>query len=89
MALGARTGDVLRLMARQALVPAGLGLVLGLAGALTVTPLLRDHLFGVNASDPTVLAGAAVFLLVVATAASLAPARRAARVDPVVALRQD
>jgi ABC-type antimicrobial peptide transport system permease subunit len=67
----------------------GAGLVLGLAAALLVTRLLSSLLFQVSPTDPVTLAGTSILLLVVAAAASDLPARRAARVDPVQALRQE
>jgi putative ABC transport system permease protein len=64
------------------------GLVLGLAGALGLTTLLRTLLFGVGARDPMTLAGAAAILAMVALLASYVPARRASRMDPLAALRE-
>jgi putative ABC transport system permease protein len=89
MALGARTGDVVRLMARLTLLPACLGLAVGLGGALATAPLLRGILFGVSPADPTVLASTTALVSGVAALATLIPARRAGRVDPALALRQE
>jgi len=87
VALGAETGDVVRLIIRGALGMTSLGVVLGLAGGFMTSRLLGSLLFGVAATDlPTFLA-AAVVILVVAALASWLPARRASRVDPAVALR--
>jgi putative ABC transport system permease protein len=89
MALGARPGDVLRLVVRQGMLPIAVGLGVGLAGALGATRLMRRLLFGVDAGDPVTLVAIAVVLTGVALLASVIPARRAARVDPMVALRTD
>jgi putative ABC transport system permease protein len=87
IALGAAQGSVLRLVVGRALLLGGLGSLLGLAGALAVTRTLRGLLYGVRPSDPWALAGAGLLLFAVTMAASYLPARRATRVDPVVALR--
>jgi predicted permease len=87
MALGARPMDVLGLVARQGLAMTGLGLVLGLAGALALGRFASSLLFGVTPWDPATLAAVTAVLLVIATFACLRPARRAAKVDPMEALR--
>lgn len=87
LALGARAGEVLGLVARDAVRLAGIGVGVGLAGALALTRLLESQLYGVEPIDPIVFAGAAVLLAVVALAAALAPALRAAHTDPMQALR--
>jgi predicted permease len=89
MALGASQGDVLGLVLRQGLVYVALGLALGLAGAFAATRLLRSLLFEVKPTDPATYAAVAGLLAAVALAASYLPARRATRVDPVTALRQE
>jgi putative ABC transport system permease protein len=89
MALGAAQGHVLRLIVRDGMAPTLIGIALGAAGALGATRLMRRLLYGVSATDPAVFAVVATMLLVVALAACLVPARRAARVDPNVALRNE
>lgn len=87
MALGARPRDVLWLVIRQAMIPVLLGGVLGLAACLVLGRLIQSQLYEVSASDPTLLFVTCVGLGVVALVACWVPARRAARVDPMVALR--
>jgi len=89
MALGAQKGDVLRLILGHAARLAGLGIVLGLAGALVLTRLMTSMLFGVHPRDFGTYAAAAVGLAVVALSASYLPARRAMGLDPVTALRHE
>ena len=89
MALGARRADVVRFMVRRGMVPVGLGLVLGLAGTLALTRLLAGQLYGIAPNDPATLGGVSAVLTVASLLASYLPARRAARVDPMVALRHD
>ncbi|HXI60893.1 MAG TPA: FtsX-like permease family protein, partial [Polyangia bacterium] len=89
IALGGRVRDVLRLVMGQALVLVALGVVVGVGGALAVTRLLNNFLFGVGTADLPTLAGTVVLLTVVALLATLLPARRAAKVDPMVALRYE
>jgi len=88
MALGATRGQVLALMFRQAGALTAFGLAVGLAGALTVTRSMTSLLFGVNPADPVVLAGASALLTIVAAAAVAVPSSRAARIDPLAALRE-
>jgi len=89
VALGARRADVLRLVIGQGMRLAGIGLLIGLAGAFAVTPVVRSLLVGVSPTDPTSFILITVFLTVVAAVASWVPARRATAVDPVIALRQE
>ncbi|MBV8858091.1 MAG: ABC transporter permease [Acidobacteria bacterium] len=89
VALGARPSDVLRLVLGRGLGLAGAGIVLGLAGGLAVTRVISSLLFGVGARDPLTFAAVAALLSLVALAACLVPARRATKVDPMVALRYE
>ncbi len=89
VALGAGTGDVRSMVVGQALRLGASGLVIGLALALGVTRLFEGLLFGVSAHDPITYAGVSAILLVVLVAAAYLPARRAARVDPIIALRAE
>ena len=89
MALGAGPGDVLRLILRQGMALTGIGLAAGLLAAGAVARLITSMLFEVKAGDPATYIGVAVLLAVVSLAASYIPAGRAARVDPVSALRQE
>jgi putative ABC transport system permease protein len=87
MALGAQPRDVLLLILRQHLRPAVIGIVIGLAGAFALARFLQSMVYGVGATDPLTFGGMSVALLLVAAAACLVPARRATRVDALVALR--
>ena len=89
MALGARRSDVLRLVAGQGAGLAAAGIGLGLAGALALTRVLANLLFGVSATDPLTFVLVPLLLAAVALAASLVPAHRAARIDPHVALKYE
>ncbi|HEY2152808.1 MAG TPA: ABC transporter permease [Vicinamibacterales bacterium] len=89
MALGAQTGDVLMLVLKQGMVLAAGGALIGVALALSLARIVSTLLFGVNARDPLTLAIVTLALTLVALVACYIPARRAARVDPLVALRGD
>jgi len=89
VALGAPRGGVIALMMRRAVVRAAVGVALGAVGALFAARAMRSLLFGVGVTDPVSFAGVAVLLFLVAVAATLVPAVRAARVSPLVAIRTD
>jgi len=89
MALGARGHDVVRMVVAQGLRPAVLGLGLGLGVALALGRTVAGLVYGIPASDPVTLAAVAALLLSIAALAAFVPARRAARVDPIVALRTE
>ncbi len=88
-ALGAKTGDVLRMVLVEGMKPALLGIAIGTAGALLAAGLLDRLVFGVKASDPLTLVVVATALLLVSVAASLLPAWRAAKLDPLTVLRDN
>jgi len=89
MALGAQIRDTLRLVTRDGMLQAGLGLLAGLAASLALTRILASQLFAVSALDPLTFASVAVVLIAVGIAACYIPARRAMSIDPVVALRHE
>ena len=89
VALGAPTVGLLALVMRRAVSRALMGIALGSAGAVAAARAMRALLYGVGATDPVAFGGVAVLLLLVAVAATLVPALRAARVSPLVAIRMD
>ena len=89
MALGARARDVLHLVLGQGLRLTLIGMVVGVVGALGLTRLMSNLLFGVNATDPVTFSAVAFLLAFVAVLACWVPARRAMKVDPMIALRYE
>jgi putative ABC transport system permease protein len=89
IALGATTGDVMRMVLVEAFALAAAGVVLGVAGAVATTRLMAALLFGVTPTDPATFVSIAGFLMAIALAGSYVPARRATRVDPIATLRSE
>jgi putative ABC transport system permease protein len=89
VAMGARRWGVVRSVLREALLQATIGVVIGLGGAFALTRLLESQLFGLEPTDPITFAGVVVLLVGVALLASFVPAKRAAGVQPSVALREE
>jgi putative ABC transport system permease protein len=89
IALGAGRSDVLRLVLRQGMRLAGMGIVVGVAAAFALTRVIASQLYGVTATDPTTFLAVAALLGLTALAANLVPALRATRVDPAVILRDE
>jgi len=89
LALGAQRRDVLRLVARETAPMVAGGVVVGLIAALGLTRFVRAILYEIQPTDPATFAGVAITLSLVAVVASLVPARRASRIDPVTAIRND
>jgi putative ABC transport system permease protein len=89
MALGAQKRDVLTMVLRQGMLLTAAGLAAGLAVAFCLAKFLSNLLYGVNAADPWTLAGVSTLLMLVAFLATYLPARRAARIDPMSALRHE
>ena len=89
MALGARAVDVMRMILRQGVLLIALGLVFGVSGAMVLTKAMKSMIYNVGASDPMVFAGACSVLALTAFMASYFPARRAIKIDPQIALRNE
>jgi ABC-type antimicrobial peptide transport system permease subunit len=89
VAVGAAPGQILRMVLRQVVVLAGIGLVVGVPAAIAGAPLVGSLLYGVAPASPAAIGAAALVMLVVAVGAGLVPALRAARLDPVEALRRE
>jgi len=89
MALGAQSRDVLRLIVGKGLVLTLIGVAVGLPGAFGVTRVMRTLLFGISATDWVTFTGVATLLILVGVLAAAIPARRATKIDPLVALRYE
>jgi len=89
MALGARGGDVLKLVVKSGMILAVIGIAIGAAGAFALTRLMTSLLFGITPTDVTTFSAVCCALLAVALLACYLPARRATKVDPLVALRYE
>jgi len=89
IALGAQPKDIFGMVLREGMLPVSSGLILGLLLSFGLTPLMSGLLFGVRASDPATLIATSIFLAAVGFLACYLPARRAMRVDPLVALRYE
>jgi ABC-type antimicrobial peptide transport system permease subunit len=89
LALGAQPGELQRLFVLQGLMPAGAGVAIGMGAALGLTRLMSSLLFGIGPLDPFTYVTGAFVLITAAVLASYLPGRRASRVDPLVALRQE
>jgi ABC-type antimicrobial peptide transport system permease subunit len=89
MALGAQSRDVLKLVVGQGMLPAFIGLATGVLGAYALTRFMATLLFNVTPTDPLTFVTISVLLVLIALAACYLPARRASKVDPMVALRYE
>jgi ABC-type antimicrobial peptide transport system permease subunit len=89
LAVGARPGQIVSLILRRGMLPVAVGCAVGVALVLLAGGVLNSIVYGISASDPLAIGGAVVAFMLVAVAAALVPARRAARSDPSAALRQE
>ena len=89
MALGAHGSEVMRMIGRQAMWLVGVGIVVGAAAAFVLSRILASAVQGMSANDPLALGGVALVLGAAASVAVWIPARRAVRIDPIIALRQE
>jgi putative ABC transport system permease protein len=89
IALGATSGDVLRMLLGQGMRTILVGVAIGIAGSFALTQTLKSLLFGLTATDPVTFGGVTLLLVTVALLAGYIPARRATKVDPMVALRYE
>jgi ABC-type antimicrobial peptide transport system permease subunit len=89
MALGAQRGNMFKLVLKDGFKLAIIGIAVGIAGALALTHYLRSLLFGISATDPIIFAGISLMLIAITLLACFIPARRAMRVDPMIALRYE
>ena len=88
VALGSTAGGIVRMVLREGLLLAAFGLVLGTVGSIALRQVIENEIYGVGALNPLVMVGVAVLLALVTLSASVFPARRASRVDPVRAVNQ-
>jgi len=89
MALGAQRQDVLRLVMRESMILVGAGVAFGLGGAVASSRLVSSLLFGLAPNDPITMAGAITLMVLVSALAGYLPARRAVRINPMMALRYE
>jgi len=89
LALGAQGSNVLKMVLGRGMILVGIGLVLGIAGALAGVRFLEQQLYGIGQTDPLTFVSVSVFFIIVATIACLLPAWRATRVDPIIALQAE